>query len=325
VELLPSAIGSVAMSGAPAARAAQWLTIPHLVKRNAFAIFPQPQPKATSSCDEFLLFNGMPDLADDEALIEAVLRVRVDQPGLTAAEVHAALVAEGNAGLELPRVKKAASKATKRQAKAPPAATGAPAPAEAPISSKKSEKAAKAAEATMKAAETFMMEANRNLRLALGDDEYSAAIQTSDRGEKFIQHVTERALEAKLAPAEASLAVRERLAADLATLEWMLLAEKAGTLTLPEEARDSAVARVERLQKTKESKAFKQDKSWVSDCFILPEDDSAPGNNTGPPSGIDYAANSRVTDRQTSGGSLDRAVAKAGMLSVGGGFDDDID
>lgn len=59
----------------------------------------------------------------EEALIDAIMRIRVSQPGLTAAETHKALVDEGNADLELSVVKKAAGKATKRAAKeaaAPP-------------------------------------------------------------------------------------------------------------------------------------------------------------------------------------------------------------
>merc|ERR1719453_2656352 len=84
------------------------------------------------------------------------------------------------------------------------------------------------------------MEANRTLRIALGDDEYSAAVATSDRGEKFIQMVSERALEAKLTPAE-QFVPKERLAADLATLEWMLAAEANGTLALPGDAKTFAV------------------------------------------------------------------------------------
>ena len=40
-----------------------------------------------------------------------------------------------------------------------------------------------------------------------------------------------------------------RLAADLATLEWMLLAEKGGSRVLPEDARASAVAQIARLRR----------------------------------------------------------------------------
>ena len=168
------------------------------------------------------------------------------------------------------------------------------------------------------------MNENRNLRIALGDDEYSAAIATADRGENFVKKVTERALEAKMTPGDSHVP-QKRLLADLATLEWMLIAEKAGTLTLPDDARTTATAQIERLQRIRESAAFKTEKGWVSDCFLLPEVDDADVVPAGPPSGIDYAANSSVVAREVSGASLDRAVAKSGMLSVGGGFDDDID
>ena len=139
-------------------------------------------------------------------------------------------------------------------------------------------------------------------------------IQTSDRGEKFIKMVTERALEAKLTEAESCLAPRQRLQADLATLEWMLIAEKGGTLNLPEDARSTAEAQIARLRKIRESAAFKTEKSWVTECFVLPEAaEAADAAPAGPPSGIDYVANSSVNafSRGNEAGSLDRAVAKA--------------
>ena len=275
-------------------------------------------------------------MLDDEALIAAVVRVRAALPAdkQTAAEVHAALIAEGYSDLTLSQVKKASSKAMKRgsinKAAAAEAEVGmqAAAAADAPgTMSKREAKAAKAKEMEMKAAESHMMQANRTLRLSMGDDEYSAAVATSDRGEKFIKAVTQRALEARLTPAETVRGVpRDRLAADLATLEWMELAEKAGTLTIPEEARASAAAQVARLKRVAESPGFRTDLSWVSECFLLPEaPEEAPATAQGPPSGIDYTQNSSLRARDTAGASLDRAVARAGMLSVGGGFDDDID
>ena len=262
---------------------------------------------------------------DEEQLIDAVVHVRASKEGATAADVHATLVADGHAELTLSQVKKACSKAGKRQGKAG-AAPAALAPVDATNYTKKELKAAKAAESAMKAAETHMMAANRTLRLAMGEDEMMAAVATAERGEKFIQMVTQRALEAKLTPGEA-LVPRERLAADLATLEWMTLAEKAGTLTLPEDAQTSAASQIERLKRVRETPAFHADKTWVSECFVLPE--AAAGELDAPPfqkpSGIDYTANSGVVARENVGASLDRAVAKAGMLSIGGGFDDDID
>ena len=271
-------------------------------------------------------FNGH---MDEEQLITAVLRIKLDGSASTASEVHAALIAEGHKDLTLSQVKKAASKATKRQGDVPkpqePVATG---EATAASASKKEQKAKAQAESIMKAAETHMMEMNRLLRLAIGDDEYSAAIATSDRGEKFIKIVTERALSAQLTEADAPCP-RERLAADLATLEWMLLAEKGGTLNLPEEARETATTQIERLKGIRARKTYeadKADRSWVSECFLLPEADAAAtAVELGPPSGVDYTANSGVVNREATGASLDRLVAKSGMLAVGGGFDDDID
>jgi len=52
-------------------------------------------------------------MADEDALVEAVHRLRVASDGLTAAEIHAALASEGSSA-SLAEVKKACSKASKR-------------------------------------------------------------------------------------------------------------------------------------------------------------------------------------------------------------------
>lgn len=263
---------------------------------------------------------------DEETLIAAVVRVRSDKADATANQVHQQLVAEG-ADVTLAAVKKASSKAAKRGV-APATTQPSAAPSAPTETSKKEQKAAKAQASMLQAAETHMMDMNRKLRLAIGEDEFALAMQAqakSDMGEQFIKAVTERALEAKLTERDA-LVPRERVAADLATLEWMVLAHKGGTLTLPDDARESAVAQIERLKRVRESAAFHADRTWVGECFELPEvvADDTP---TAPPSGIDYAQNSSVLSRESAGASVDRALAKSGMLgkTIGGGFDDDID
>jgi len=264
---------------------------------------------------------------DEEGLIAAVVRVRADKTDATVGQVHATLVSEG-AEVTLAAVKKASSKAAKRSQSAP-ASADVPAPAAPAATSKKEAKAAKAAASMLQAAETHMMDMNRKLRLAIGEDEYALAMAAAAKvelGEKFITRVTERALEAKLTPSDSN-APRERVAADLATLEWMLLAEKYGTLTLPADARDSALAQIDRLKRVRESAAFHADRSWVEECFKLPEAEPTADEPAAPPSGIDYAQNSSVLSRESAGANVDRMLAKSGMLgkTIGGGFDDDID
>ena len=167
-----------------------------------------------------------------------------------------------------------------------------------------------------------MMEACRKLRIALGDDEYSAAVATSDRGEKFIQGVSSRALEAKLSTTEAYVA-KERVDADLATLEWMLLAEAAGTLTLPDDARTSAATQAGRLRQVRDSKLL----SELQSCFIMVEPEAAdePALPAGKPQ-VEYKSSALGTE--TTGASIDRALQKSGALSGtldGLGIDDDVD
>ena len=167
----------------------------------------------------------------------------------------------------------------------------------------------------MKAAESDMMAKCRELRIATGDDEYAAVAATQDRGERFIKTVVARALESKLSEDEiAASAIKQRVDADLATLEWAVLAERAGTLTLPEEARETAQRQIARLKLVRGANTIEQ----VDGCFILPEPTEE--QVSGGPR-IDYR--STVTQTQ---GSIDRMMARSGMLAKGAaGFDDDVD
>jgi len=260
-------------------------------------------------------------MADEEALITSCIRLRLaaGDPGLTAAQTHAALTAEG-VDVTLSQVKKACSKAGKRQVATATAPATAPPAAPAAVS-KKDEKAQARATSAMKGAEAHMMDAQRKLRLAHGDDEYSAAVATSDRGERFIQMVTGKALEAKVEADEASF-LKQRLVADLATLEWMLLAEAAGTLTLPADARTSATRQAERLKSARDA-----DEEAMRACYIIKA--AAPPGSTAsdqPGDGIEYSRQNVLT-RETTGAAIDRALARSGALAATSGDSamDDVD
>ena len=263
-------------------------------------------------------------MTEDE-LIAAVIRIRTAGTE-TAKDVHAALLAEGMSEVSLSEVKKASSKATKKMSSPEflaAAPTGTTTSAEGSMAlSKKQEKAAKAAKDTMKSAEAFMMDMCRKHRMALGDDEYSAAVQTSDRGEVFIQGVVQRALESKLSQVEVLSAegIRARIEADLAVLEWAIIAEKAGTLNLPEDARTTATRQIDRLKGIRGSNSLQA----AEGCFIV-EPPPAP-EPTGPASGIEYSSQNTALHPSVTTGSIDRLVAKSGMLAKGAmGFDDDMD
>ena len=153
---------------------------------------------------------------EEEKLIEAVLRLRVEAPEAeTAAQILAALEAEGHGDLCLGAVKKAASKATKR-AGPPPQKPAAPAAAPEISSEAKAERNAKAkakAEklkaAELKAAENAMMDAQRRLRIAKGSGDDGGAVQVQGGIELFIQQITTKALSGILEPGdEAVLAQR---------------------------------------------------------------------------------------------------------------------
>ena len=250
----------------------------------------------------------------EEALIEHIVRVKAAGAS-TNAEVHAALLAEG-IKCELKDVKKAASKAAKKGLVIAPKQT---VEEEAVVvSSKKAEKAAKQAVDMMKSAEADMMDKCRKLRIALGEDEYSAMAATQDRGERFIQSVVARALESKLSNAEVLSAngIECRVEADLAVLLWAQQAEKAGTLTLPEEAKLTATRQIERLKDVRGATSA----DAVIDCFIMPEPETYEA--LPPASGVEYKS-SADHNPAASTGSIDRLMAKAGMMSVGG--DDDVD
>ena len=172
--------------------------------------------------------------ADEEALIQAVLRVRLAGAG-TAAECHAAIAAEeAFADVTLAQVKKAAGKATKRTAKeeaAKPAAAAAPAP----VSEAKQAKQAKAQAAELKSAENAMMDAQRRLRAAKsGGDMTAMAVTIDGTVEEFIQQATMKAMAGILDAGEERF-LKERIEADIAALEWVKLAQKANVLSLKED------------------------------------------------------------------------------------------
>ena len=268
---------------------------------------------------------------DEEALIEAVLALRRDGKADSAAQALAALQADGkHADLTLSQVKKACSKATKRQPKsveAPPSENTAPDTNTA--GGAKQAKQAKAAVSAMKAAETAMMRAQRLLRLKKAEDDvfaeearFSAIVGESDRGEAFIQQCSGRALAASLEDGDAEC-LEQRVEADLATLEWMLLAETAGTLVLPDDARGSTRAQVARLKAVRGAK----DRAATLACFVNGDEvtaKEAPPVPDGPVTG-DYLQSVAVDDRASSAASLDRAIAAAGGLSIGATGEDPMD
>ena len=121
---------------------------------------------------------------DEEALIEAVLRVRLTGAE-TAAQAHAALEGEG-LEVTMSQVKKASSKATKRLGEQPaPAVTelSKPSAAKETKLAKQAASQEKAKNAELKSAENAMMEAHPKLRgLTSGDP--SAPITANEHSER---------------------------------------------------------------------------------------------------------------------------------------------
>lgn len=173
---------------------------------------------------------------DDEALIQAVIRVRnAHLQNGSAAQVNAVLTSEGH-DVSLQQVKKAASKAAKRGALEKPAARPAPeeVASEAKVAKDKKAKAvaAKLASAELKACETAMMDAQRRLRAAkAGDKDEQVTITGSV--EAFVQQITARAIAGTLEPGD-DLVLKHRIEADIAALEWVHLATAQGILSLTE-------------------------------------------------------------------------------------------
>lgn len=189
---------------------------------------------------------------DEEALIAAVLRVRVSAPESSAAQVKEALAAEGHGDLTLSQVKKACSKASKRN----PRVAGADAPAQqeqvpskVPTKSRREEKAEKAAEEALKSAERAMIVAQRSAHNAGGAP---PPMQSDD----FIKWATGRALTGMLDARMNEVANEQRLEADIATIEWIRLATGAGVLEVTETQLEEAMAYLEKLRKVRASRAL---------------------------------------------------------------------
>lgn len=264
----------------------------------------------------------------DTALIEACVRVKSAGRATTTAGVLQALLDEGYVGITLSEVRKACSKAAKLAAKAAEPAA-APAPAQTPTqpSESKLAKARRAAEIAVKQAESAMMHAHRELRLAKDGDEFTAHIATANRGGAFIQGCSERAIIGDLETLgeAASGVVERRLEADYCTLEWMLLSNTAGTMPLPDEVRTAAAQRRNLLKPLRGGK----DVVAMRACFTAPPDVAAVQPATSEPKVKgevqgDYGSQS---DYASLGGSarfasLDRAVARAAAAAGGGGAED---
>jgi hypothetical protein len=175
---------------------------------------------------------------DEEALIDAVVRVRsASAEPLTAAQVHKALTDEGVGALEFSAVKKACSKAAKRMPPVDPAAAASEQPAK---PSKKEEKAAKAAAGALAAAEGVMMNALKRLQ-----NRHNLNSRTEVSADKaFLERAVQRAITGSLDPGETICG--ERVAADKATLEWIL--HPGCSFELPAEQRTAATTQLQRLR-----------------------------------------------------------------------------
>jgi hypothetical protein len=230
-------------------------------------------------------------------------------------------------GITLSEVKKACSKAAKLLAQAAvPAAALAAAQIQTQPSESKLAKACRAAQSAVKQAESAMMHAQRELRLAKDGDEFTAHIATANRGGDFIQGCSERAISGALETlGEAASGILERrLEADYCTLEWMLLSNTAGTMPLPEEVRTAATQRRDLLKTLRGSK----DAAAMRACFTVPPDvaaaQAAPKPEvTGEVQG-DYGSQSDYASLAGSArfASIDRAVARAAAAAGGGGAED---
>lgn len=174
---------------------------------------------------------------DEEALIEAVLRIRASSgEKLTAALVHEKLAAEGVV-VELSALKKAASKASKR----------APQSIEAPVQSTakgsgKELKAAKKAAELLKVAASTMMKSNVRLRDRHMLSTYHSEPPADPKA--FIEQAVSRAISGVMAADET--VSKKRVEADMATLLWLL--HPGNTFELPQERRTAAEAQLELIR-----------------------------------------------------------------------------
>jgi len=283
-------------------------------------------------------------VANEEALIESCIRIRLaSTEALTPAQVHAALISEGVA-VEAGAVKKACSKATKRMASAnPAAATSAPASAaESEASSKQKLKAAKAATEALKAAESAMMSSQKVLRDKWMFDGQGGAPPSDTKA--FIQLATARAVSGTLDVDES--VSKERVDADVATLQWVL--HPGSPFELPEEQRAAARVQLDKLESIRRVTSpftpaetssgarsgcvFKKGEqglgyyheAWfaaATACYVARVSPEAAADE--PVDLSDPVLGKRVELNDNA--SLDRVMARAGMLAAGSTAGDEMD
>jgi len=182
--------------------------------------------------------------SEEEELIESVLRIKLaSSTTLTAAQVHAALTAEGS-GATFAQVKKAASKAAKRAptagADVQAAALADPPKPDAPRSKQELKKSA-ALEEGLKSAQVAMMGALK----ALHAERWMVALHGRPQDTKdFVDRAAALALSGLLEKGEAIS--RERVEADMASLHYMLM--PGSPFVLSDEERAAAHAQLEKLE-----------------------------------------------------------------------------
>jgi len=200
---------------------------------------------------------------DGEELIAAVSRVRKAGQADSAADVFAVLESEG-LGVTLSAVKKATSKAVKRE-RSQPAAAAPPPAAAAPVQSEKAKaKAEKAKAAEIKSAENAMMDAHRLLRQAKAGGDISQAATIQGTVEEFIQRAAARACSGVLEHGDKAV-LWERIEADVATLEWIRLTSAAGAISFKEDV--FALGGELQLARLKEVRGTK-DRVAALECFV---------------------------------------------------------
>jgi len=289
----------------------------------------------------------------EDELIDNVLRIKGTAPGLTAKQVHEALTAEG-VSVEFSAVKKAASKAAKRLPAQLPDAPPAPEPVPT-APSKQEQKRANAQAEALKAGEHAMFTALKGLH----EERWMVALHGDSKDRKsFIDRAAACAISGALANGD--LVSKERVEADVATLQYILL--PGSPFELPEEERTQAQAQLEKLERShtmgvgrlakpfvavdhfqgaRQGFVFKTGdlgigyyhEAWfaaATACYVAAPSATAPAEVEEAPVTVEPALRDILDDIQREDtSSLDRAMAKAAALaatsSAGSSAMDDMD
>mmetsp|Transcript_47352 Transcript_47352/g.131668 ORF Transcript_47352/g.131668 Transcript_47352/m.131668 type:complete len:124 (+) Transcript_47352:556-927(+) len=104
----------------------------------------------------------------------------------------------------------------------------------------------------------------------------------------------------------------QRIVADVATLEWMILADQAGGMTLPDEGREGAHSQLERLRAVRDERTI----DGARELFTVAPSSLQLVDSKAETAAPEFDPALKPISNFVEFGNMDKEIAKAGLLSA---------